>query len=156
MHFVIQWQVPKSGNSTLWPCYFGKCLLTVGGDEQQENAISPSILNVFVVHFLQHIPYMYVHISTIQNAKLVSVRMQHVLLTVVNSDEQQMTISLNAGCFCGTFFGISLLWIQEGTCNVRMQMLCTNHARNEIGVLTVCHSEQPYLVQNKFFLWHFF
>ena len=37
-----------------------------------------------------------------------------------------------------------------------MQTLCTNHARNEIGVLTVCHSEQPNLVQNKFFMWRFF
>ena len=54
------WQVSKIGNSALWPCHFGKCLLTVGGDEQQENAISPSILNVFVVCFFEHIPYMYV------------------------------------------------------------------------------------------------
>ena len=27
---------------------------------------------------------------------------------------------------------------------------------NEIGVLTVCNSEQPYLHQNKIFLWRFF
>ena len=26
-------RVSKNGNSTLWPCHFGKCLLTVGGDE---------------------------------------------------------------------------------------------------------------------------
>ena len=37
-------------------------------------------------------------------------------------------------------------------CNVRMQTLCTNHARNEIGGLTVCHSEQQYLCQIKFVL----
>ena len=53
----VQPCVSKYGNSALWPCHFGKYLLTVGGDEQQENAISPSILNVFVVHFLEHIPY---------------------------------------------------------------------------------------------------
>ena len=37
-----------------------------------------------------------------------------------------------------------------------MQIICANHATNETGVLTVCHNEQPYLHQNKIFLWRFF
>ena len=47
----------------------GNTLLTVAGDEQQETAISPSILNTFVTHFLDYIPYMYVHLSTMLNCK---------------------------------------------------------------------------------------
>ena len=35
------WQVSKNGNSALQAFYFWKYLLTVGGDEQQEMAISP-------------------------------------------------------------------------------------------------------------------
>ena len=46
-------------NSALQACHFGKYLLTVGDDEQQENAISPLILNILVVCFLECIPYMY-------------------------------------------------------------------------------------------------
>ena len=34
VHFSIQWWVSKYGNSAL--LHFGKCLLTVGGDEQEE------------------------------------------------------------------------------------------------------------------------
>ena len=34
------WQVSKNGNSALQAFYFWKYLLTVGGDEQQEMAIS--------------------------------------------------------------------------------------------------------------------
>ena len=33
VHFVIQWRVSRNGNSALQPCHFGKCLLTVDGDE---------------------------------------------------------------------------------------------------------------------------
>jgi hypothetical protein len=78
------WQVSKNGNSTLWPCYFGKCLLTVGGDEQQETAISPSILNIFVAHFLHCIPYMYVHSSMMLECKI-----SCSLLTTVMSNKWQ-------------------------------------------------------------------
>ena len=50
--------------------------------------------------FLEHIPYMYVHLPThhvgMQKLPVVSVRMQHILLTVVNSDEQQMVILLRS------------------------------------------------------------
>ena len=42
------WQVSKNGNSALQAFYFWKYLLTVGGDEQQEMAISPLILNTVV------------------------------------------------------------------------------------------------------------
>jgi hypothetical protein len=63
------WWVSKNGNSALRPCHFRKYLLTVGGDEQQENAISPSILNIFVACFLHCIPYMYVHSSTMLECK---------------------------------------------------------------------------------------
>jgi hypothetical protein len=59
----------KNGNSALWACHFGKYLLTVGGDEQQEIAISPLILNIFVALFLEHIPYMYMHPSTMVEYK---------------------------------------------------------------------------------------
>ena len=44
--------------------YFWKYLLTVGGDEQQEMAISPLILNILGALFLEYIPYMYMHPST--------------------------------------------------------------------------------------------
>ena len=37
-----------------------------------------------------------------------------------------------------------------------MQIVFTNHATHEIGVLTVCHNGQPYLHQNKIFLWRSF
>ena len=40
---------------------------------------------------------------------------------------------------------MSLLGMWEGIWDVRMQIVCINHATNEIGVLTVCHDEQPYL-----------
>ena len=50
-------------NSALQACYFGKCLLTVGDNEHKEIAISPLILNNFVALFLEHIPYMYMHLS---------------------------------------------------------------------------------------------
>jgi hypothetical protein len=43
--FDFQGQISKKGN-------------TVGGDEQQEIAISPLIQNIFVARFLEHIPYM--------------------------------------------------------------------------------------------------
>ena len=33
---MIQWRISKNGNSALRTCHFGKCLLTVAGDEQQE------------------------------------------------------------------------------------------------------------------------
>ncbi len=69
MHFRIQWHISKNGNSALWTCHFGKCLLTVAGDEQQEVAISPWILANFVAHFLEHIPYMYIHLSTMLECK---------------------------------------------------------------------------------------
>jgi len=58
VRFKIQWWVSKNGKSTLWTCHFGKYLLTVGGDEQQEVAISPLILIIFVALFLEHNPYM--------------------------------------------------------------------------------------------------
>jgi hypothetical protein len=64
--FSIQWWV----SGALQPCHFGKYLLTVGGDEQQETAISPSVLNIFVAHFLHCIPYMYVHLSTMLECKI--------------------------------------------------------------------------------------
>ena len=41
--------------------------------------------------FLEHIPYMYMHLSTMLECKkmqVVSIRMQYVLLTVDNSDKQ--------------------------------------------------------------------
>jgi hypothetical protein len=56
-------------NSTLQACHFGKYLLTVGHDEQQEIAISPLILNILVAHFLECIPYMYMHLSTMLECK---------------------------------------------------------------------------------------
>ena len=51
---------------------------------------------------------------------------------------------------------MSPLGIGEGIWTVRMQIASTNHATNEIGVLTICYSEQPYLHQNKIFLWRVF
>ena len=69
MQWQVFWQVSKNGNSALQPCHFGKYLLTVGGDEQQETAISPSILNSFVAHFLECIPYMYMHSSMMLECK---------------------------------------------------------------------------------------
>ena len=94
--FRIQWRVSKNGNSALRPCHFGKYLLTVGGDEQQEIATSPLILNMFVALFLGHIPYMYVHLSTMLECKkcewfLSECNMSCSLLTTVT--QQQMTIS---------------------------------------------------------------
>ena len=50
---------------------------------------------------------------------------------------------------------MSLLGIWEGIGHVRMKIQYTNHATNEIGVLTVCHNEQPYLHQNTIFLWRY-
>ena len=70
MCFRIKWRhVSKKGNSARRHCQFWKYLLIVGGDEQQEIAISPSILNIFVAHFLEHIPYMGVHLSTMLECK---------------------------------------------------------------------------------------
>jgi hypothetical protein len=69
---------PKKEISGVWHCHFRKYLLTVGVDEQQEIAISPLILNVSVACFLEHIPYMYIHPSTMLECKkceFVSVRM---------------------------------------------------------------------------------
>jgi hypothetical protein len=63
------WRVSKNGNSALRPCHFGKYLLNVGGDEQQETSISPSILNISVARFLECIPYMDVHLSTMLECK---------------------------------------------------------------------------------------
>jgi hypothetical protein len=64
VRFKIQWRISKNGKSALRTCHFGKYLFTVGGEEQQEIAISPSILTIFVARFLEHIPYMYMHLST--------------------------------------------------------------------------------------------
>jgi hypothetical protein len=41
------WRVSKNGNSALQACHFGKYLLTVGGDEQQEMAISVTVADHF-------------------------------------------------------------------------------------------------------------
>ena len=60
---------PKKEISALRHCLFRKKLLTVGGDEQKEIAISPFILNVSVAHFLEPIPYMYIHLSTMLEHK---------------------------------------------------------------------------------------
>ena len=49
-------------------------------------------------------------------------------------------------------FGLAILGNVCSLLVVMSSKKCTNHARNEIGVLTVCYSEQPYLVQNNFFL----
>ena len=54
--------ITKNGNSANWACHFGKYLLTVGGDEQQETAILPLILNISVALFWEHIPYMYMYV----------------------------------------------------------------------------------------------
>jgi hypothetical protein len=88
------WRVSKNGNSALRPCHFGKYLLTVGGDEQQETAISPSILNILVARFLDCIPYMYVHSSTMLECKicdyfLSECKMSCSLLTTVTSNKWQ-------------------------------------------------------------------
>ena len=83
----------------------------------------------------------------------------HCVVTLAHCGQQwgatNDNISINTGYFCGASFGMSLLGIWEGILDVRMHIVCTNHATNEIGVLTVCHDEQPYLLQNKIFLWHF-
>ena len=82
MGFTIKWRVSKKGNSTHQHCQSWKYLLTVGVDEQQEIAISPSILNILVAHFLEHIPYMDVHLST-----MLECNMPSSLLSTVKSNE---------------------------------------------------------------------
>ena len=88
------WRVSKNGNSAHRPCHFGKYLLTVGGDEQQETAISPSILNTFVARFLECIPYMYMHSSMMLECKKCDYipsecKMSCSLLTTVTSNKWQ-------------------------------------------------------------------
>ena len=105
----VQPCVSKYGNSALWPCHFGKYLLTVGGDEQQENAISPSILNVFVVHFLEHIPYMYVHLPTMLECEkcqwvLSECNMSCSLLSTVMSNKWQYLHE------CWLCISVALFW----------------------------------------------
>ena len=97
MQWQVFWQVSKNGNSALQPCHFGKYLLTVGGDEQQETAISPSILNTFVAFFLECIPYMYEHSSMMLECKqcdyiLSECKMSCSLLTTVMSNKWQLPI----------------------------------------------------------------
>ena len=94
MCFSIQWRVSKNGNSALRTCHFGTYLLTVGDDEQKEIAISPLILNVFVARFLEHIPYMYMHLSTMLECKkckwfLSECNMSCSLLSTVRSNKWQ-------------------------------------------------------------------
>ncbi len=94
VRFRIQWQISKNGNSALRTCHFGKCLLTVGGDEQQEMAISPLILIIFVALFLEHVPYMYMDLSTMLECKkcnwfLSECNMSCSLLTTVRSKKWQ-------------------------------------------------------------------
>jgi hypothetical protein len=72
-------------------------ICSVGGDEQEEIAISPLIWNIFVVLLLEHIPYMYMHLSTMLECKkcnwfLSESNMSCSLFNVDNSEEQQMTI----------------------------------------------------------------
>jgi hypothetical protein len=86
------WQVSKNGNSALQACHFGKYLLTVGGDEQQEMARSPLILNILGALFLEYIPYMYMHPSTMLECKrshwfLSESNMSCSLLTTVRSNK---------------------------------------------------------------------
>ena len=96
------------------PCHFGKYLLTVGGDEQQETAISPSILNTFVVRFLECIAYMYMHSSMMLECKKCDFipsecKMSCSLLTTVTATNGN--ISINTGYLCGAFFAMSSLSI---------------------------------------------
>ena len=105
---------PKKEISAHWHCLFRKQLLTVGGDEQKEIAISPLILNVSVARFLEPIPYKDMHLSTmLENKKckwiLSECNMSCSLLTTVTSNICH--ISLNIECFCGAFFGMSPLGI---------------------------------------------
>jgi len=87
---------------------------------------------------------------------MVSVRMQHVLLTVDNSEEQQMTISSSI-----LVISVALFWYVLIR-HIGRYLECQNansmyqSATNKIDVLTVCHNEQAYLHQNKIFLWRFF
>ena len=86
------WRVSKNGNSALQAFYFWKYLLTVGGDEQQEMAISPLILNILGALFLEYIPYMYMHPSTMLECKrshwfLSESNMSCSLLTTVRSNK---------------------------------------------------------------------
>ena len=159
MCFSIQWRVSKNGNSALRTCHFGKYLLTVAGDEQKEIAISPLILNVFVALFLEHIPYMYMHLSTMLECKkcewfLSECNMSCSLLTTVRSNKWQYLHQY--WLFLWRFF-----WYVPIR-DIGRYLACQNansmyqSATNKIGVLTVCHNEQPYLHQNKIFLWHLF
>ena len=150
---------PKKEISALRPCLFRKQLLTVGGDEQQEVAISPLILNIFVARFLEHIPHMDMHLSTMLDCKkckwfLSECNMSCSLLTTMTSNKCQYLHQY--WLFLWRFF-----WYVPIR-HIGRDLECQNTNRmcqsttNEIGVLTVCHSEQPYLHQNKIFLWRFF
>ena len=76
---------------------------------------------------------------------MVSVRIQHVLLTVDNSEEQQMTISQSI-----LLIFVALLWYIPVR-HIGRHLECQNansiyqSCHNKIHVLTVCDNEQPKL-----------
>ena len=150
---------PKKEISALRHCLFRKQLLTVGGDEQKEIAISPLILHVSVARFLEPIPYMYMHLSTMLEYKkckwfLSECNMSCSLLTTVMSNKRQYLHQY--WLFLWRFFWhvpIRHIGRHLGCQNANSMYQSTT---NEIGVLTVHHSEQPYLCQNKIFLWRIF
>ena len=109
--------------------------------------------------FLEPIPCMDMHLSTMLECKkcdwfLSQCNMSCSLLTTVTSNICQYLHQY--WLFLWRFFWHVPIRHREGIWNVRLQIACTNHATNETGVLTVCHSEQPYLHQNKISLWRFF
>ena len=130
-----------------------------GGDEQKEIAISPLILNVSVAHFLEPIPYMDIHLSTMLECEksdwfLSEGNISCSLLTTVTSNICQY---LNQyWLFLWRFFWHAPIRHRRRDLECQNTNSMYQSATKELGVLTVCHSEHPYLSQNKIFLWRIF
>ena len=112
---------------------------------------------MFVARFLEHIPHMDMHLSIMLDCKkckwfLLECNISCSLLTTVTSNKWQYLHQywLFLWCF---FWYVPIRHIGR-----HLECQSTNRmyqsTTNEIGVLTVCNSEQPYLHQNTLTLWH--
>ena len=107
-YFLMMQPFPKKGTPLFGLAFFGNSLLTVGNNDQQEMAISLSILSISVALLWQYVSLMYLHLSTMSQCEnqqwLTSdCNMSCSLLPTVSSH-----ISVTNGYFCGAFFGMAL------------------------------------------------
>jgi hypothetical protein len=91
------------------------------------------------------------------NSALQPCHFRKYLLTVGSDEQKEIAISPSILVICVVLF----FWYVPIR-HIGRYLECQNansmhqSCHNKIGVLTVCHNEQPYLHQNKIFLWCFF